>query len=75
MDDSDDEGLGGRFWLKLIGLIVAGGFVVMLLFGLFGRAWYTWGMLGALIFMGLLAIGFGYAYDRREQKRRSGIVA
>ena len=33
------------------------------------------GMLGALIFIGLLAIGFGYVYNRREQKRRSGIVA
>lgn len=73
-DDRDDEGLGGRFWLKLIGVLVAGGFVVMLLFGIWGRAWYTWGMLGALIFMGLLAIAFGYVWDRREQKRRSGIA-
>jgi hypothetical protein len=75
MQERDEsEGLGGMFWLKLIGAVLAGGVVVMMLFGVFGRAWYAWGILGALLFMGLLAMGFGFAYDRREQKRRSGIV-
>ena len=45
----------------------------VLLFWLFGRIWYTWGLLGALAAFALIALGVAFVFDRREQQRRSGV--
>lgn len=66
---ADDEGLGGRFWLWVVGVSLAIGIGGLLLFLLIGAAWYRWGIFGALIFFGALALLYGWIYDRRQAKR------
>ena len=68
-------GLGGKFWLSILGIIV--GFVVggLLFYLVFGWAWYTMGFFAAFGLLALILIGFGWVYDRREQRRRSSLAA
>jgi hypothetical protein len=63
-----EEKLGAKFWLWVIGVTVAAGIGVILLFILIGRAWEAWGALGALIFFFLLLLAFGWVYDRRQAR-------
>jgi hypothetical protein len=70
MDD-----FGWRFWGGIIALVI--GVVVggLLFYWAFGWAWYTWGFFAAFGLLALVLIGFGYAYDKREQRKRSGLAA
>jgi len=63
-----DEGLGARFWFKLIGIVILGGIAAILLLLLVTSAWYRWGAIGAIIFFSLLALLWGWIYDKRHQK-------
>ena len=63
-----EEGLGPRFWLTLIGVVLGIGLGALLLFALVGATWARWGGLGALVFLGALLIGAGLIYDRRQAK-------
>jgi hypothetical protein len=65
----DDEGLGGRFWLRILGLTVGGIIAAAILFGFFGWVWYSWGLFGAFLLFAAGAIAFGYFYDKREGRR------
>jgi hypothetical protein len=65
--------LGARFWLIVLGVAVGGAVAFVLLLALLGWAWYTWGLLGAVIFflsvLGLLA----WISDRRVRKRYGSV--
>ena len=61
--------LGWKFWLWVIGVSLAVGIGGLLLFLLIGAAWYRWGFLGALILFGVIALAYGYFYDRRQVKK------
>jgi len=63
-----DEGLGARFWFKLIGIVILGGIGAMILFLLVTSAWYRWGAIGAIIFFSALVLLWGWIYDKRHQK-------
>jgi len=63
-----EEKLGAKFWLWVIGVTIAAGIGVMLVFAIIGWAWYAWGALGALLFFGLLLLAFGWVYDRRQAR-------
>ncbi|HEX3686698.1 MAG TPA: hypothetical protein VHU60_03875 [Gaiellaceae bacterium] len=63
-----DEGLGARFWFKLIGIVILGGIAAILLLLLVTSAWYRWGAIGAIIFFSLLVLLWGWIYDKRHQK-------
>ena len=67
--------LGMKFWLTILGLAI--GFVVggLALYWLFGWAWYTYGFIAAFGLLALILCGFGYVYDRREQRKRSQLAA
>ncbi len=67
--EQDDGSLGFRFWAKVVGVIVLGGIVAMIVFGLIGWAWYTWGLVGMFIFFCAILLGVAYIFDRRAQKR------
>jgi membrane protein implicated in regulation of membrane protease activity len=62
--------LGARFWLGLLGICVGAVVVGAILFLLFGWAWSAFGFIGALIVLALIAIGFAYVHDRRQENRR-----
>ena len=64
----EDEGLGGKFWFKLIGIVILGGIGAMILFLLVTSAWYRWGGIGAIIFFSLLVLIWGWIYDKRHEK-------
>jgi len=61
-----DRVVGGRFWLKLTGGLIAFALFVVIMLWLVGAALAAWGFVGALIAFSLLAIGFGWWYDRRR---------
>ena len=70
MDDNDERGAGLRFWLAVLGLLVAAIIAGVIVFIVIGWAWYAWGFLAVMLLIGAVLIGFGYVYDRREQNRR-----
>jgi len=70
MDDNDEKGAGLRFWLTVLGLLVAAIIAGVIVFIVIGWAWYAWGFLAVMLLVGAALIGFGYVYDRREQNRR-----
>jgi membrane protein implicated in regulation of membrane protease activity len=62
--------LGGKFWLGLFGICVGAVVVGAILFLLFGWAWSAFGFIGALVVLAVVAIGFAYIHDRRQENRR-----
>jgi hypothetical protein len=67
--------LGARFWAVVIGTTIAAVSAGAAVAVFVGWAWYTWGLFGALLLVGAIALTFGYAYDRREQNRRKRLAA
>jgi len=67
--DEDDNGLGGRFWLKVFGLLIVGVIALIIVFAFLGWALITWGLLGFFLFISLVLIGYGWFYDRRQKRR------
>jgi hypothetical protein len=59
--------VGGRFWIGLLAAIVGIGIAAAIAFLVVGAALVAWGVLGALIVIGGLALGIAWAFDRRRQ--------
>lgn len=68
-EEQDDGSLGFGFWAKVIGVIILGGIVAMIVFGLIGWAWYTWGIVGMFIFFCAILLAIAWFFDHRAQKR------
>ena len=66
--------LGGRFWLKLMGLTIAIGVGALIAFLLIGVVWYAWGVVGALLVLFLVMLVLGWAHDRRQEKRYDDVA-
>jgi|1186.fasta_scaffold40899_2 hypothetical protein len=64
----EEEGLGGKFWLGLFGVIVLIGIGGLVLLAVMSAAWYAWGAFGALlvVFAPLLVIAL--VKDRRDKR-------
>ncbi len=69
MDD-----LGGRFWLRLMGLTIVIGIAALIVFLLIDVVWYAWGVVGALLVTFLVMLVIGWAYDRRQAKRYDDVA-
>jgi uncharacterized membrane protein len=69
-----DEGLGGKFWLKVVGALVAFFVGGVLLFSFIGAAWARWGGLGALLFFFVLLLLFAWIHDRRAVKEYEDVA-
>jgi hypothetical protein len=67
-EDDDDEGLGAGFYFKIAGLCLAGAIAAVIFLRIYWRAVYAWGFFGAFIAIGILAILFGWIYDRRHPR-------
>ena len=65
--------LGVRFWLIVLGLAIGGVVAFVLLLALLGWAWYTWGLLGAMIFFISVLALVAWISDRRVRKRYGSI--
>jgi membrane protein implicated in regulation of membrane protease activity len=71
----DDDKLGGKFWLTFIGILAAGILAGVIVFALFGAAWYAWGFLGAFLFLAVVLLAFAWISDRRQRNRRKELAA
>ena len=65
--------LGGRFWLGVLAISIGVAVAAYLIFALIGRAWYAWGLFGALLFIGAVLICIGWIFDRRDARRRADL--
>ena len=59
--------MGGRFWLGLFAAVIGIGIAVGVLFAIIGAALFAWGIFGAFVVFGLLALGIAWIYDKRKQ--------
>ena len=73
-DNGDDDGLGLKFWLVLIGCCIGAAIAGGLLFLTIGWVWAAVGIAGTFVLFGALAIGIAALYDRRERGRRKGLA-
>ena len=71
---NDTEGIGGKFWLGFVGVMVLAAIAALIFFMFFGWVWATGGFFASFIFFAAIALGFGYFYDRREAQRRGSLV-
>jgi hypothetical protein len=69
-----DDGLGGKFWLKVVGAILAFFIGGVLLFSLIGAAWARWGGLGAMLFFFGLLLLWAWIHDRRAVREYQDVV-
>jgi 4-hydroxybenzoate polyprenyltransferase len=60
---------GGKFWLKLIGGVIACAIATVIIFIVLGSVWYSWGFLGALVVLAIVFGTMGWMHDKRERKR------
>jgi predicted lipid-binding transport protein (Tim44 family) len=71
----NDGSLGIKFWVGFMGMILAGVIAAVVLFIIFGAAWYAWGFFGVLAFITVVGLVFGWASDRRAKKQRAEFAA
>jgi Flp pilus assembly protein TadB len=71
----DDTHLGGKFWLTVIGAILALGIGALIIALLVDVVWYLWGAVGTLLVVFLVVALVGYFYDRRQQRRYEDLPA
>jgi F0F1-type ATP synthase assembly protein I len=64
----DDGSLGGKFWLKAVGLIILIGIAAMIFFIIVGNVWARSGFLGVMIVVFGTFLVFAYISDRKKQK-------
>jgi hypothetical protein len=65
---NDDGSLGGKFWAKIVGLIILIGIAAMIFFIIVGNVWARSGFLGVMIVVFGTFLVFAYISDRRKQK-------
>ncbi len=59
--------MDAKFWLWLVAVIIGIGIAVGILFLIVDVALATWGIFGALVTFGGLALAVAWFYDRRKQ--------
>ena len=70
----DDDSLGARFWVGIMGVTLAFAIGLLVLFFLVSWAWYAWGIIGALLFV-FFGIGLiGWLQQRRAQKEYDSLA-
>ena len=66
----ETESLGAKFWLWLIGGVIAGILAMVAIFVLWGLAWYAWGGAVAIVFMISALVLVAWGSDRLVTRRR-----
>ena len=68
-ESGGDGGSWFRFFLKLAGVILAGGAVVVIVLFIWSRASVAFGFLGGFLLIALALLVLGKLYDRRHASR------
>jgi hypothetical protein len=66
----ESESLGAKFWLWLIGGVLVGGLALVVIFILWGLAWYAWGGFVAIVVMISAIVLVAWGSDRVIDRRR-----
>jgi hypothetical protein len=66
---AERDGPGGRFWIGLVGALIAFGVGLFVCFLLFERAIYRWGAFGALIALLVVVLLIVWIHDRRQIRK------
>jgi hypothetical protein len=64
----DDDGLGFRFWVGLVGIAVGIGIGLLILFLVIGHAFMAWGLFGGFLVLSAVLLFIGWLFDRREAR-------
>jgi len=72
---NEGTGLGARFWFVVLLLCVVAVVAVSVFVVIFTHLWYAWGIFGVFLVLGGGLLAFGWAFDRRERKRRERLAA
>ncbi len=72
---NEGTGLGARFWFVVLLLCVVAVVAVSVFLVIFTHLWYAWGVFGVFLVLGGGLLAFGWAFDRRERKRRERLAA
>ena len=65
--------LGGRFWLAVLGIAIAGALAFLLILKVIGWAWWNFGLLGGLLLISAVLLLIGWISDRRARKRYADV--
>jgi uncharacterized membrane protein HdeD (DUF308 family) len=65
---NEDGSLGGKFWAKVVGVIILIGIAAMIFFIIVGNVWARSGFLGVLVVVFGAFLLIAYFSDRRKQK-------
>jgi hypothetical protein len=66
----ESESPGAKFWLLLIGSVLAGILAMVVIFILWGLAWYAWGGAVAIVVMISAILLIAWGSDRIVDRRR-----
>jgi hypothetical protein len=67
----DVEDVDSGFWWKLIGGVLLLGIVLFIALGVLLHVMNRWGLFGVIVAIGVVALGAGWIFDRRTQRRRA----
>jgi hypothetical protein len=65
---NDNDGLGGKFWLGIVGAIIGCTVAAILIFFIVSSAWFKWGFIGMFVFFSLILLAVGAIYDRKHKR-------
>ena len=65
---NEDGSLGGKFWAKMVGLIILIGIAAMIFFIIVGNVWARSGFIGVMVVIFGTFLVFAYISDRKKQK-------
>jgi len=71
----DDTGLGKHWWLMIVLLSIGGNVAPTLVLLGFTKARYAGGLVGTLLALAGVLLLFGWAFDRRDRRRRERLAA
>ena len=64
-----DEGLGKRFWLKTVGLVIGCGVAIVICWFLISGLVFRFGLIAALVIVFAIAGLIAHHYDSKQQRR------
>ena len=67
----DDGSLGGRTWLKMLGILILVAVAALLVLIFIGNALAKWGLFGGFIVIGAVLLLVAWLFDKREERKNA----